>query len=202
MNPDQVALYRAIFEGTRLDDDVMDFSAALGAAPQEPGGLLLVGTPEDEPWHFAAHLTDEAEWAERPEMSPLLVRWSVPDGAPPHLAIGMERLEDVRKRETLLVVAPTATPERLLDRLDDARRTGALVMAIESGDTDLRGIANESLTVPQQDGTPFLDVVQHVVSQTAPTLRSRRQRSMRTRLGILLDRLQGSAEQRPPMGWR
>ena len=106
----------------------------------------------------------------------------------------------MRKKETLLGVAPGATPERLLDRLDDARRSGALVMAIENGDRDLRSVANESLTVPDQDGAPFLDVVQHVVSQTAPSLRSRRRRGVRSKLGDLLDKMQGGPT--PPMGWR
>jgi hypothetical protein len=191
MNPDEVALLRAVFEGTAFDDEVVDFAGALGTAPHDAGGLLLVGTPDDEPWHFAAHLSDEAEWAHRPELSPTLVRWSVPDHAPPHLAVGLDRLDHVRGRETLLVVSPDTTPERLLDDVQRARRTGAHVLAIEAGDRDLRGLAHESLTVP---AASYLDVVQHVVSAAAPG--AVRRRGVRQRLGRLLDGLQGAP--RPP----
>jgi len=190
MNADQAALLRAIFAGTALDDQVVDFATALGGAPQPQGGLLLVGTPAEEPWHFAAHLTDEARYAGRAELTPTLVRWQVPQGAPAHLAVGLARLEVVRARETLLVVAPDQTPERLLDRLADARKAGALVMAIDAGDTDLQGLAHESLTVPAIGEAPYLDVVQHLVSQAAPNARSKP--SVRSRLGRLLDRVQGA----------
>lgn len=191
MNADEVALLRVLLEGNGLDERVADFSAALGSAPQPHGGLLLVGTPDEEPWHFAAHLSDEARYAERPELEPTLVRWQVPPGAPPHLGVGLERLEQVARRETLLVVAPEATPERLLDRVEHARKGGALVLAIETGDRDLRSLAHESLTVPGADAGPYLDVVEHVVSSTAGTATLTR-RTVRSRLGRLLDRLQGA----------
>ncbi len=192
MNADEAALLRTLFEGTAFDDEVVDFAGALGTAPHEAGGLLLVGTPEEEPWHFAAHLADEATWSGRDELSPTLVRWDVPDGAPPHLAVGLDRLRVVRTRETLLVVSPDGAPERLLDDVQRARRTGAHVLAIEAGDRDLRGLAHEALTVPTRS---YLDVVQHVVSATAPGA-VRRRRSVRDRLGRLLDGLQGAP--RPP----
>lgn len=191
MSPDEVALLRAMFEGTPFDAEVVDFAGALGSAPHEPGGLLLVGTPADEPWHFAAHLTDEAEWAQRPELAPTLVRWEVPTGAPPHLAVGLDRLRVVRHQETLLVVAPDAAPERLLDDVSRARKSGAHVLAIDTGDRDLNGLAHESLVVP---AVSYLDVVQHVVSATAPG--AVRRRGVRERLGRILDGLQGAP--RPP----
>jgi hypothetical protein len=191
VNAEETALLRAVFEGTAFDDEVVDFAGALGAAPAEPGSLLLVGTPEDEPWHFAAHLTDEAEWARRAELAPTLVRWQVPPGAPPHLAVGLDRLQVVR-RETLLVVAPDAAPERLLDDVSRARRGGAHVLAIEAGDRDLRSLAHEALTVPVD---AYFEVVQHVVSATAPGA-VRRRAGVRERLGRLLDGLQGAP--RPP----
>ena len=190
MSPDEVALLRAVFEGTAFDDEVVDFASALGTAPHVAGGLLLVGTPDEEPWHFAAHLTDEASWSGRAELSPTLVRWQVPDGAPPHLAVGLDRLHAVRARETLLVVSPDAAPERLLYDVQRARRKGAHVLAIEAGDRDLRGLAHEALHVPQQS---YLDVVQHLVSASAPNARKR---GVRERLGRILDGLQGAP--RPP----
>lgn len=113
----------------------------------------------------------------------------MPPNAPPHLAVGLDRLTVVR-RETLLVVSPLAAPERLLDDVQRARRNGARVLAIEGGDADLRGLAHDALTVPVAS---YLDVVQHVVSATAP---GARRRSVRERLGRLLDGLQGAP--RPP----
>jgi len=190
VNADETALLREVFAGTAFDDEVVDFAGALGSSPDEAGSLLLVGTPDDEPWHFAAHLTDEAQWAHRPELAPTLVRWEVPPNAPAHLAVGLDRLHVVRARETLLVVSPDATPERLLDDVQHARKSGARVFAIEAGDDDLRGLAHEALRV----GVPsYFDVVQHVVSATAPTARKR---TVRERLGRLLDGLQGAP--RPP----
>jgi hypothetical protein len=191
MNADETALLRVLLQG-RLEDDVVDFAAALGTAPQIEGGLLLVGTPAEEPWHFAAHLTDEAQWSQRPELSPTLVRWQVPDGAPAHLAVSLDRIDRAERQETLLVVSPDGAPEQLLERVADARRRGALILAMEAGDADLRGIAHEALTVPdaRATGAPYLDLVQHVISQTAPTA-TRRTRTARSRLGRLLDRLQG-----------
>ncbi len=191
MNSEQAGLLRAILAGTPLEEELVDFAAALGTAPQPAGGLLLVGTPEEEPWHFAAHLSDEARWHDRPELSPTLVRWRVPPGAKPHLAVGLDRLEEVRRGETLLVVAPDAPPERLLDRVADARRDGALVMSIDTGDRDLHGLAHEALAVPGSATAPYMDVVQHLISQSAPG-GVRVRRSVRQRLGLLLDRLQGS----------
>jgi hypothetical protein len=161
----------------------------LGTAPHGSGGLLLVGTPDDEPWHFAAHLTDEAQWNHRPDLSPTLVRWQVSAGAPPHLAVGMERLEQVRRAETLFVVSPTAAPEGLLERVADARRTGALILSVHGGDDELDELAHEAVGVRDPALSPYLDVIQHVVSRTAPG--GARKRSLRDRLNRMLDTAQG-----------
>ncbi len=200
MNADQVAALRALFEGTPFDGEVVDFATALGTAPQPAGGLLVVGTPADEPWHFTAHLADEARFSGRPELEPTLVRWQVPGAAPPHLAVGVARLDVVRRQETLVVVAPDRAPERLLDRLLRARRGGALVLAIDAaGDGDLCTLAHEALMLPRGAAGAYLDVVQHVVSQSAPYA-GRARPSVRARLGRVLDRLQGAPAppRRPP----
>lgn len=189
MNVRDVASLRRLFAGTGFDDEVVEFSRALGQAPRSAGELLLVGTEAHEPWHFAAHLGDEARWNGRPELEPTLVRWHVPSGARPHLAIGLERLEAVRANEALLVVSPDVAAERLLDRVEDARRGGAVVLAMETGDADLRGLAHETLTVPTSDDVPYLDVAQHVISATAPAERSLR-RSAWSRLARMLERAQ------------
>ena len=187
MNSREVASLRRLFARTRFDDEMVEFSTALGTTPRSPGGLLLVGSQVHEPWHFAAHLSEEARWTGRLDLAPTLVRWQVPEGAPAHLAVGLDRLSEVSTDETLLVVSPDAPAERLLVRVDDARRHGAVVLAMGTADADLQGLAHESLTVPHGDDVPYLDVAQHVVSATAPVAGTGR-RSVRGRLARLLDR--------------
>lgn len=99
---------------------------------------------------MTAHLDDEARLAGMPQLSPVLVRHAVPDGAPPHLSIGLSRLEAARRGETVFVVAADQAPEGLLSRVEDARHHGATVLAMESGDRELRELAHEALTVVDQ----------------------------------------------------
>jgi len=44
VNVRDVASLRRLFAGTPFDDEVVDFSSALGHAPKSAGDLLLVGT--------------------------------------------------------------------------------------------------------------------------------------------------------------
>ncbi len=145
---------------------VAGFARGLRTAGHAPGGLLIVGTEQDEPWHLAAHLADEARWSGLPELAPTLVRHAPPPNAPPHLAVGLERLSDVRRGETLFVVASDLPGEHLLERVSDVRRRGAVVMALEAADgSELAGLAHEGLVVPQTV-LPF-DATGHLVSAAA-----------------------------------
>jgi len=150
MDAGHARLMREFLAGTAWVDRTRAFARALRDADHYPGGLLIVGTPASEPWHLTAHLTDEARLARLPELSPTLVRHRVPGSAAPHLAIGLGRLEAAKRGETVFVVAPGQAPGGLLSRLDDARRAGATVLAMEAGDRDLRGLAHETLTVASQ----------------------------------------------------
>jgi hypothetical protein len=47
-------------------------------------------------------------------------------------------------------VAPDDPTEGLLERLADARRTGATLLTIDTGDTDLAGLAHDQLIVPSR----------------------------------------------------
>ncbi|WP_042414387.1 hypothetical protein [Streptacidiphilus anmyonensis] len=166
-----------------------------------PGGLLLVGTEAEEPWHLAAHLSDEAAYADLPELSPVLVRHHVPPGAPAHLAVPLARLEEARRGETVFVVAPDAAGEGLLERVHDARRVGATVLALEAADPELRGLAHEALTVAPDPGAPSFELVQHLVSAAAgepATPTRRRGPGLRGRLARLVDQLTAPP---PPLGW-
>lgn len=155
MDADRARLLRDLLDGTPWVGRTAEFARALRGAGHRPGGLLLVGTPLAEPWHLAAHLDDEARIAGVPELAPILVRHQIPVGAPAHLAVDLARLEAARRGETVFVVAPDAPGEGLLQRVHDARRTGATVLALElagesapgARDAELRGLAHDTLTV-------------------------------------------------------
>nr|WP_106239821.1 hypothetical protein [Allonocardiopsis opalescens] len=203
-------MVRELLEGSAWVDRTRAFARTLGSAGHDPGGLLLVGTPVEEPWHLTAHLADEARWSGRPELEPTLVRHRVPPGAPGHLAVGLRRLEAARRGETVFVVAPDDSGEALLERVHDARRAGATVLALESGDRELRGLAHEALTVAAGPEGPWpraalrpdglvvpgplaFETAQHLVSLAAgeTPARSGAWRGFTDRLSRLLDVVSG-----------
>lgn len=199
-------LMRELLSATSLGDQTRAFGESLrrsasNSAQSSPtaSGLLLVGTPTSEPWHLAAHLDDEARLCDAPELSPTLVRWAPPQGAPPHLAVDLRRLEQVGRRETVFVVAPDKSPEGLLQRVADARRLGATVLALDFDDDDeLNSVAHDSLIVPRglTLGTtafgdlPGIEVAQHLVSAAAAQTSARR--SMRARIAHALETMVGA----------
>src|ERR1700722_4253729 len=150
--------------GSRWLEQASSLGRALRTSPRSAGGLLVVGTPDYEPWHVTAHLDDEARLSGVAELTPTLVRWSPPAGAPPHLAVGLARLEAARRGETLFVVAEGTAPVPLLERVNDARKTGATILALDSDDPELDALAHEALAVPQ---SLTFDVGQHLVSAAA-----------------------------------
>jgi hypothetical protein len=200
MNADQVAALRALLAPTGWIDRTALFAGSLRRSARS--GLLLVGTAEDEPWHMTAHLADESRLAGIPELEPTLVRWSPPTGAPAHLSVGLDRLRAASRGETLLVVSARLAPAELLERVDDVRRLGATIFALDRGDPELEGIAHESLAVPEASAPVSFDAAQHLVSAAAtdgPWLtRIRPQRpaapepGLRRRLARLLDTMTGT----------
>jgi len=126
-----------------------------------------VGTPDEEPWHLTAHLDEESRLAGIPELMPTLIRWQVPDGAPAHLRIGLERLEAARRGETLFVVSPDSAPVPLLERVNDARRIGATIFALDQGDPELDALAHETMAVKPGRDLPAavsFGAAQHLIS--------------------------------------
>lgn len=216
MDAVRVALLREVLAGTEWLPATRRFAGGLRASVSpRGGGLLLVGTDDYEPWHLAAHLDDEAAWSGLPELSPTLVRHRVPHSAPAHLAVGLGRLEAAGRRETLLVVTPQQPGPHLLERVQDARRAGATVLALDGGTpgahSELLGIAHDALVAdPDQLD---LDTLQHLVSAAAgenpgagPAGRGpapgrapsgRHRRSFRDRLSRLADQLTAP----PPPRW-
>jgi len=147
VNAEQVAALRTLLAPTGWLDRAAEFARALRGSARTRGGLLLVGTPEDEPWHFAAHLDDESRFAGLPELAPTLVRWNPPPGAPPHLNVSLARLGEAGRGDSLVVVSPQAAPDGLLERVHDARKGGATILALDRGDRRLADMAHEELTV-------------------------------------------------------
>jgi len=202
MDAVRVALLREVLAGTEWLGATRRFAGALrSSVVPHGGGLLLVGTEEYEPWHLAAHLVDEAAWSGTPELTPTLVRHGARASDPPHLAVGLGRIEAARRGETLLVVAPDAPGAPLLERVHDARRAGAAVLALSSssGDRELRALARDGLVVPAERELD-LDSVQQLVSAAAgenalPGPRGGRR--FRDRLSRLADHLTAP----PPARW-
>ena len=191
MDADQVAALRELLAPTGWLDAARRLGRALRTRTRSPGGLLVVGTPGEDPWHVAAHLDDEARFGGVPELTPVLLRWTPPADAPPHLRIGLDRLESARRGETLFVVAPESAPVPLLERVHDARRAGATVVALDQGDEELEGVAHESMIVRPADQLVSFDGAQHLVSAAAGEADGRQVRGLRDRLARLLDVVSG-----------
>ncbi|MGH8892945.1 MAG: hypothetical protein ACRDWY_06510 [Actinomycetes bacterium] len=201
MDSARVLLLREALSRSGWVERTREFAGSLRRIP-EPGRLLLVGTPDEEPWHLAAHLDDEARLSGLAQLAPTLVRWSAPPQAPPHLSVTLQRLEAATRRETVFVVAPDAAPESLLERVADARRVGATVLSIDDGDDELGSLVHERLVVPtaadqrlvvasEMPGRVDIDTVQHLVSVAAGENVSRP--SMRDRIAQMLERISGPA---------
>ena len=198
-------MLREVLASSGWVERTQGFARTLRRGTTEPGGLLLVGTPDAEPWHLAAHLDDESRWSGVPELSPTLVRYQAPQDAPSHLSVTLQRLEVSRRGETVFVVSEDAAPEGLLERAWDARKAGATVLSLDAGDDELHNVTHESLIVPTADTqteapslvVPQLDVVtfdsvQHLVSVAAgETAAAPQSRSVRDRMAKLLEHLSG-----------
>jgi hypothetical protein len=156
----KAAVLRELLTGTELAGRTTSFAHSLRRFTTRVGGLLLFGPPEDEPWHLTAHLDDELHRAGVEDVRPSLVRWAPPPDAPPHLAIGLDRLRDSGRGESLLVVAEQTPADALLERIDDVRRRGTTIFSIDNGSKDLADLSHESLVpellVPASFGTGWV----------------------------------------------
>lgn len=192
MDADQVNELRTLLGPSGWLERTRSFARAVrGARPRAAGDLLLVGTPDEEPWHLAAHLDQESRLSGIPGLTPTLVRWSPPPGAPPHLAVGLGRLEQARRGETLFVVSPYAAPAPLLERVHDARKVGATILALDAGDPELDDMAHEYLAVAPGLAPFSFDAAQHLVSAAAGELSASRG-GVRAALARFLDAVSGT----------
>ncbi|WP_035849735.1 hypothetical protein [Kitasatospora azatica] len=169
MDARNVTALREALAGSPLLEATRGFAGALRSAVtrRSARGLLLVGSAGYEPWHLAAHLDDEAAWSQVPQLAPSLIRHQLPwPDAPGHLRHGLDRLAAARRGETVLVVTPEAAEADLLERVQDARRGGATVLALAPEDGELAGLAHQQLTVESAE-EPAFDLVQHLVGAAA-----------------------------------
>jgi hypothetical protein len=84
-------------------------------------------------------------------------------------------------------VAEDAAPVPLLERVNDARKTGATILALDNDDPELDALAHEALAVPK---ALSFDAGQHLVSASAGEETTAR-RGLRARLARLLDTVAG-----------
>src|ERR1700731_1775245 len=170
VDANQVTTLRALLAPTGWLERTRVFAQGLRKATRSRGGLLPVGTPDEEPWHLTAHLDEESRLAGIPELMPTLVRWRVPAGAPSHLRVGLERLAAAQRGETLFVVSPSSAPVPLLERVNDARRIGATIFALDQGDPELDELAHEAIAIrPEVPGVPggvSFGAAQHLISSS------------------------------------
>ena len=151
-----------------LGVETLHFAKALGERRYTSDRLLVMGTPEFEPWHFVAHLAEEAKRDRRADLIPTLVRWEVPQGSPAHLAVSLSELSQLTQNQTLLVVSSCSHSPQLLERVTDAKKRGARIMSVHRDDEDLADISHEMLSVdPLRDDHDF-DLTQHLVTDIAP----------------------------------
>ena len=115
---------------------------------QQPGGLLLVGTPTRSrgTWRHTSTTSHG---------SPALPGLVADPGAVGATAAGTAAsvgdagaARGSEPGETVFVVAPDAAPETLLERVADARRIGATMLSIDDGDDELGSFAHDRLVVP------------------------------------------------------
>ncbi len=156
--------------------EAMRFSNALGGRHESSQRLLVVGTPEFEPWHFVAHLSEEAKRNGRADLVPTLARWRVPPGAPTHLSVSVDEIARATRHQTLLVVSSCFSSPELLERVTDAKKHGARIMAIHRDDEDLAHLSHEMLSVDARRSEHDFDLTQHLITDYAPMV-ERQQRS-------------------------
>ncbi|MDA0566593.1 hypothetical protein LG943_20085 [Streptomonospora sp. S1-112] len=191
MDAQHVMLLRELLASTPWVERSEDFARALRRT-RAPGGLMLLGTPDDEPWHLAAHLDDEARYSGLPVLAPTLVRWQPPPDAPAHLRIGLDRLAEARRGETLFVVnAAEEAPVPLLERVDDARHTGATILSLDQGDPELTSLAHDSISLRPATSPLTFEGLQHLVSTAAGQADPDRKPGFRERLSRFLDVVSG-----------
>ena len=171
--------------GTGWTRRAWELGQELRPASESAGQLYVVGTPHHDAWHVAAHLDDEARFTGLHTLRPRLLRWRPPAEAPAHLRLGVDELRQDAHGRAVLVIAPDPLAEDELERLADAKRAGATLMAVTTSADELAGLAHESAVVDSPAPAQALDDVGfagHVLTVSAGTaLRPRRRFALLSR---------------------
>jgi hypothetical protein len=93
----------------------------------------------------------------------------------------------------VFVFSAAAAPAPLLERVHDARRVGATILALDAGDPELDDMAHEYLTVAPGLAPVSFDAAQHLVSAAAGEP-ARAEPGLRARLARLLDTISGERD--------
>jgi hypothetical protein len=168
MDPSNRNLRKWLRDLGELGVQTVQFAGALGGRREESNRLLVVGTPEFEPWHFVAHMSEEAQRQGRSDLRPTLMRWEIPAGAPAHLAVSVDDIAQATRDQTVLVLPSGTRSSELLSRVSDAKRGGARIMSVHRGDDDLADLSHEMLSVDPLRADRDYDVTQHIVTDVAP----------------------------------
>jgi hypothetical protein len=152
-----------------LGRDARLFAGALGSRRSTSSELLVVGVPEFEPWHFVAHMGEQAFRYRRSDLMPTLMRWEIPSNAPPHLSVSVDAMRRSSPRQTILIINPTGDAnEDLLERVTDARRKGSRIMTLHRDDAQLVELSHETLSIEPSRPARHFDLTQHVVTDLTP----------------------------------
>jgi hypothetical protein len=148
--------------------ETCQFAKKLGDPSPLSERLFVLGTPDFEPWHFVAHLGEQASRRGRGDLVPTLMRWQVPTNAPAHLSVGVNDMAHASRRDTFLVIAPCGEAPELLERVADAKRVGSRIMSLHRDQAELVDLSHDALSVdPTREDRAF-EITQHVVTDTAP----------------------------------
>jgi hypothetical protein len=141
------------------------FSRALGGQSAGQSEILVMGTPEFEPWHFVAHLSEEATRFGRADLAPTLLRWWIPPNAPRHLSRSVDSVRAVTSAQTVLVIDPGfGENAAMLERVADAKHRGSRILTLHRGDDELMELSHETLSVDANRPVTDFDLTQHVVT--------------------------------------
>jgi hypothetical protein len=152
-----------------LAKDSRLFARALGDRSGSSSELLVVGSPEFEPWHFVAHMSEQASHYGRTDLVPTLLRWTVPPGAPPHLSVSVDSMLRASPSQTVLVINPSGDEDpELLERVADAKGRGSRIMTLHRGGDELVQLSHETLSVDVSRPERDFDLTQHVVTDLTP----------------------------------
>lgn len=158
----------------RLGADARRFACTLGERSESSSRLFIVGTPEFEPWHFTAHLDEQARLYRRRDLTPTLLRWRIPEDAPQHLSFRVDDMARADRDQTYLVITPYGDAPDLLERVADAKHRGARIMTLHRGMDELEDLSHETLLVDETHHHHHFDVTQHVVTDMAPASEDQR----------------------------